>query len=211
LIAASSAYEAYEHLVSQVSDASLMVIGATPLPPLIAEEQRPSISGLAEQMMYFDFMTYLPDDILTKVDRASMAVSLEAREPLLDHRLIEFAWSLPRSMKIRGGKTKWILREILRRYVPDELVDRPKMGFSIPLDRWLRGPLREWAESLLSASRLAAEGVFVVEPVRMMWRQHLDQTRDWQNQLWNVLMFQAWHEEQRISDPSLQPAPAITH
>ena len=159
--------------------------------------QRPTpicLVKLPERMMYLDALGYLPDDILVKVDRASMAVSLESRVPLLDHRVVELAWRLPLEMKIRNGQSKWLLRRVLYRHVPRELIERPKMGFSIPLDSWLRGPLRDWAESLLDSGRLAREGFFRPEPIRKLWAEHLSGARNWQHCIWNVLMFQAWLE-----------------
>jgi asparagine synthase (glutamine-hydrolysing) len=144
-----------------------------------------------EQMQLFDTATYLPDDILQKVDRASMAVSLEVRPPLLDHRVVAFAWRLPRRMRIRGGETKWLLRRVLDRYVPRELVSRPKMGFAIPLASWLRGPLRPWAEDLLDPSRLGG-GLLDVAGVRKLWAEHVGGRRNWAYALWTILMYEAW-------------------
>jgi asparagine synthase (glutamine-hydrolysing) len=155
------------------------------------------LPSATEEMMYRDAVTYLPDDILVKVDRATMAVSLEGRIPLLDHRVAEFAWRLPLNLKVRGKEGKWILRQVLYRYVPRELVERPKFGFGIPLDSWLRGPLRDWAESLLDEGRLRNEGFFNPGPIRRAWKQHLSSKRRWEFHLWDVLMFQAWLEHSR--------------
>jgi asparagine synthase (glutamine-hydrolysing) len=151
--------------------------------------------SVAEAMMLADARGYLADDILAKVDRATMAVSLESRAPFLDHRVFEFAWHLPAALRIRGGRGKWLLRQLLYRYVPRELVERPKAGFAVPIDAWLRGPLREWAEHLLGEARLRREGWFRPEPIRQAWAEHLSGRRNWQHQLWTVLMFQSWQEK----------------
>jgi len=148
--------------------------------------------GPVERMQYLDTATYLPDDILTKVDRASMGVSLEARVPMIDHRVVSFAWTLPLHMKLRDGTGKWLVRRLLQAYVPQALIDRPKAGFAIPLGAWLRGPLRDWAESLLSEQALNAEGILHAPAVRAAWDAHLSGRQNLQDRLWGVLMFQAW-------------------
>ena len=154
------------------------------------------IPDFKHQMMYMDTLSCLPDDILTKVDRASMGVSLEVRVPLLDHRVLEYAWQIPIGINFQEGTNKRLLRKILYKYVPRNLIERPKMGFSIPLDEWLRGPMRDWAENLLSEERLLREGFLNPVPIRQKWKEHLSGKRNWQHSLWSVLMFQGWLENE---------------
>jgi asparagine synthase (glutamine-hydrolysing) len=192
----------YERLTTFWGDTTDLVVGAQALPEFVEEEFVTSIPDQIEREQYLDTITYLPDDILTKIDRASMAVSLEARVPLLDHRVIEFVWGLPTDYRIRNGKTKWLLRRVLSRYVPDGLVNRPKMGFGVPLDSWLRGPIRDWAEALLDETRLRQEGYLDPSPIRKKWEEHISGTRNWQYALWGVLMFQAWLEREQHAQAS---------
>ncbi|HZG51728.1 MAG TPA: asparagine synthase (glutamine-hydrolyzing) [Pyrinomonadaceae bacterium] len=199
LLHATSSSDFYRHLVSQWKEPCAVVLDSreAALAPMAAGYAR-TLTGFAERMMLIDAVSYLSDDILVKVDRASMSVSLENRVPFLDHRVFEFAWRLPMRMKVRDGQGKWLLRQVLKRYLPEKLIERPKMGFSIPLDRWLRAPLRDWAESLLSERRLRDEGFFDPEPIRRMWAEHLSGRRDRQYYVWAVLMFEAWLERGRF-------------
>lgn len=174
-----------------------MVIGSAMPPNLLDDRTRwPKLDDPVARMMTVDALTYLPDDVLVKVDRASMATSLETRAPFLDRDVIEFAWSLPMHMKIRNGKGKWLLRQLLDRHVPRKLMERPKMGFGIPLDQWLRGPLREWGEALLEEDRLKREGYLDPAPIREAWGRHQRGEASFGYRLWSVLMFQAWLEQQ---------------
>jgi len=193
VIAAPDLASIYRRLVSQWQKPESVVANSRALSTLIDRpEDWASIPDFTRQMAYLDTMTYLPDDILAKVDRASMAASLEVRVPLLDHRVVEFAWSLPNSMKVRGGLTKRILRRVLYRYVPRNLIDRAKWGFSVPIHAWLRGPLHDWADTLLSEKQLRDDGLFDPGAIRAVWQQHLSGSRNLQHELWSILMFQAW-------------------
>lgn len=196
ILPSGSPEEMYLRLVSHWKEPHKIVPGShEPHTALTDQTQWADLADLESRMMYLDQVTYLPDDILVKVDRAAMAVSLETRVPFLDHRVLEFAWSLPLSMKIRNGQGKWLLRQVLRRYVPDPIMDRPKMGFGVPIAGWLRGPLKDWAEGLLNEAKLREQGVFDPIPIREKWREHIAGTRNWQYYLWDILMFQAWYEE----------------
>jgi asparagine synthase (glutamine-hydrolysing) len=190
--------ELYLNLVSHWKNPCFLVPGAVEPPTVLSDRKRwADLPDFVQRMMFLDTVTYLPDDILVKVDRASMGVSLECRVPFLDHRIVEFAWHLPLSMKIRGNQGKWLLRQLLYKYVPRALVERPKTGFGVPIDSWLRGPLREWAESLLYGSSITNGGIIDPSLVREKWREHLSGARNWQYYLWDVLMFQAWLDQNR--------------
>lgn len=187
----------YVSLVCEWPDPTGMVLGGY-LPPNLIDDRAswPRLDDPAARAMALDSLTYLPDDILVKVDRAAMAVSLETRAPLLDRDLVEFAWSLPMHMKLRDGQGKWLLRRLVDRHVPPALMNRPKMGFGIPLDQWLRGPLRQWAEALLDEARLTREGYLDPKPIRSAWLRHQSGESSFGHRLWSVLMFQAWLEQQ---------------
>jgi asparagine synthase (glutamine-hydrolysing) len=182
----------YRSIVSQTA----LVSGGQPVPRSIftQPEHWARLGNIFEKVMYLDLMTYLPDDILVKVDRAAMSVGLETRVPLLDHRLVEFASRVPLDYKHRDGRGKAILRRILEKHVPPALTERPKMGFGVPIGQWLRGPLREWASDLLDPRQLSASDLFDAAEVGRIWQQHLGGQRNRQRELWKVLMFQAWNQ-----------------
>jgi asparagine synthase (glutamine-hydrolysing) len=202
--------EAYLGFVSHWLDPARVVIGGRePVVPLTDPARWADLPDQFHRMMYLDTISYLPDDILVKVDRTSMAVSLEARVPLIDdHRLVEFAWRLPLTFKVRDGQGKWVLRRVLDRYVPRTLIERPKMGFGVPIEHWLRGPLRDWAEALLDERRLREEGFLHADVVRARWQAHLSGEQSWHYELWDVLMFQAWLERWRPAAAAPAPHPA---
>lgn len=203
VLGAHSAAELYGGLISHWETPEAVVRNSRePVSALTDPAAWAMLDDFTMAMMYLDAMAYLPDDILTKVDRASMSVGLEARVPMLDHRVVEYAWRMPLQMKIRGNQGKWALRQVLYRYVPQELIDRPKMGFGVPIDAWLRGPLRGWAEELLAERRLREEGFLEPSVVRTKWLEHLGGGRNWQYELWDVLMFQAWLEHERAALPA---------
>jgi asparagine synthase (glutamine-hydrolysing) len=185
----------YRDLLSHWKAPAQLVPGAAELPRLADAADRPSrFHDRIHPLMFDDTIAYLADDILVKVDRTSMSVGLEARVPLIDHRVVEFAWTLPLALKVRDGGTKWILRKVLEKYVPAGLTERPKMGFGLPIDVWLRGPLRPWAGDLLSEARLKREGLLEPGPIRQKWDEHLSGRRNWHYYLWDVLMLQSWRE-----------------
>ncbi|AFY52857.1 asparagine synthase, glutamine-hydrolyzing [Rivularia sp. PCC 7116] len=196
ILAAPDPDTMYTGLVSRWKQPETVVIGSSEPNTVLSDRQSwADLPDFTQRMMFLDMLTYLPEDILVKVDRASMGVSLEGRIPFLDHRAIEFAWRIPMSMKIREGEGKWLLRQVLYKYVPQQLIDRPKMGFGVPIDKWLRGSLRDWAEELLDETRLRQEGFFNPQQIRQKWEEHLSGKRDWEYHLWDVLMFQAWLEK----------------
>ena len=184
----------YRSLVSSWKDPAEVVVGLRDDPDSLLGAPPPWMLdlGFRDYMMYADAATYLPDDILVKVDRASMACGLEARVPVLDHRVVEFCMRLPVEHKLHNGKTKAPLRDLLAKYVPADLIERPKMGFGVPIGSWLRGPLKEWASDLLSHDRIQSDGYLRYEPIARKWAEHLNSERDWSGDIWSVLMFQAW-------------------
>lgn len=190
ILGASDVADFYQRLNSHWEPSSVVLGDGIKLPPALASW--PDLARITEQMMLLDTCCYLPDDILVKVDRAAMSVSLETRVPLLDHRVVELSWKLPAHLKRRAGESKWLLRRVLYRHVPRTLIDRPKMGFAAPLDAWLRGPLRDWGESLIGEYQLAQDGYFDVKQVREKWVEHISGQRNWQYLLWDVLMFNSW-------------------
>ena len=197
VLASRDGDQLYQGLTSYWLHPEAMVTGArgTGARPYDALDVPAGLTDV-ERMMALDLLTYLPDDILTKVDRAAMAVSLETRVPMLDHRVVEFAWTLPLAIKTNAGRPKWPLREVLYRHVPRELIERPKVGFGIPVGQWLRGPLRDWAEALLDPAKIEADGLLAAAPIREAWDRHQTGRSDHQYELWSVLMFQAWRAAQ---------------
>lgn len=190
---ASNSSDCYRILVSQWRHPADLVVGAIEPHSFLSDRSEwPRCLNFFEWMMFIDLITYLPDDILTKLDRTSMGVSLEARVPMLDHRVVEFSTSLPLAMKIRDGRSKWLLRQVLYRYVPAELIERPKMGFGIPLGAWFRGQLRDWVEDLIGEQRLEQEGILRPASIRKLWSEHLSGRADWSYHLWTVLVFEDW-------------------
>ena len=197
VLASKSSDSLYLGLLSHWDNPSSLVIGGREPSSLLTKNDFDFFeTNDIQRMMALDMVTFLPDDILVKVDRAAMSASLEGRMPFLDHRVVEFAWSLPLDLKVRNDVGKWILREVLYKYVPKSMIERPKMGFGVPIGEWLRGPLQGWADELLNESRLLREGYFYPAPIRKKWAEHLSGARNWEYQLWNVLMFQAWLEQQ---------------
>lgn len=210
VLSSTSSNALYRSVMSHWHDpAAVVVNGHEPATVLSADTQSLDQLGSIERMMALDTLSYLPDDILVKVDRAAMAVSLETRAPFLDHRVVEFAWQLPNALKLCDGHSKWVLRQVLYRYVPRALIDRPKMGFAVPVGAWLKGPLREWAEALLDPARLRSEGYFHATAVRNKWNEHLGGTHNWEYHLWDVLMFQVWLEKQSHGQPKVQELVAV--
>jgi asparagine synthase (glutamine-hydrolysing) len=193
VLAADSPERAYLALISHWDAPSSLVLGVDHKEASAFDPTGwPPLGSVTEQMLWLDLTGYLPDDILTKVDRAAMATSLETRVPFLDRSVFDLAWRLPMAMKLHEGTTKWILRQVLHRYVPPELVERPKMGFGLPIGTWLRGTLRPWAEELLGEPRLLAQGLLDPQPIRRAWHRHLSGRQDLGYELWDVLVLQAW-------------------
>ncbi len=205
VLRAASQQQMYLSLVSHWFEPSEVVLDAAEHLTMLSDPARwPGVAGLDSKMMFADTLSYLPNDILVKLDRACMSVGLESRAPLLDHRVVEFAWRLPVEFKRRNGQDKWVLRQVLHRYVPATHFRRPKSGFAVPISEWLRGPLREWAADLLDSNQLLRQRFFKPESVRQKWEEHLSGVHNWAHSLWTVLLFQAWLAEVRGCNESLQ-------
>jgi asparagine synthase (glutamine-hydrolysing) len=210
MLSAKDSFSRYQVIVSDWESCNSAVRGGVEPASLLSQRcAGTEFRDFCVQMMFLDTVTYLPEDILVKLDRAAMAVSLEGRVPLLDHRVVEFAAGLPMSMKLRNGGGKWILRRLLDQYVPPELMDRPKKGFSLPIAEWLRGALREWAEELLDESRMRRDGYFHPKIIRKVWEDHLSGQRDFRHHVWAVLMFQAWLDHRDKREPRSIPVPSM--
>ena len=199
ILNSSSIQEIYNFLISHWSIKENIVIGANNANTILDNENK-IIEKLSypEQMMFFDTLTYLPGDILVKLDRAAMGTSLETRTPFLDHRVIDLAWKLPLNMKIRNTEKKWCLKELLYKRVPKELIERPKMGFSVPIGDWLRGPLRDWAEHLLDEKKMKESGYFNTSEIQQKWHQHISKEYNWQHHLWDIIIFESWRKEEGL-------------
>jgi asparagine synthase (glutamine-hydrolysing) len=212
VLSANAPEEVMRTLVSHAAHPGGVVLGASEPNTILSSSSEWLRRGSpVSRVSYLDTMVYLPDDILAKVDRASMAVSLEARVPLLDHRVVEFTWRLPQHMKVRNGKTKWLLRQVLDRYVPAPLVDRGKKGFGVPVGTWIRGPLRDWAEGLIDASSLKNDGIFNPDPILKAWHEHVTGVSEHTSFMWEILMFQAWLEQSRGAEaPAAGPAARLS-
>ncbi len=205
ILAADNPVAMYHSLISLWQNPMDIAIGAGELPTAFTDRNLlADLPDYTRQIMYLDAVTYLPNGILTKIDRAGKGAGLEIRVPFLDHRVVEFTWRVPLSMLIRNGQGKWLLRQVLYKYLPGELVDRPKMGFGAPISRWFKGPLKDWADSQLDGERLKQEGFLRQEPVLKLWKEHLGGERNWQYQLWNILMFQAWLEKEKTNHVTLR-------
>jgi asparagine synthase (glutamine-hydrolysing) len=210
LLGAETAEEMYRHVVSQQTNPERVVLGAAEPATLLTNGRRLAPgTAFVDYMMYLDLVTYLPDDILVKVDRASMAASLESRAPFLDHHVVEFAWRLPPSLKFRDGKSKWLLRRLLHRHVPEAMVERPKRGFSVPLGPWLSGPLRDWARDLLNRSRIRQDGFFDPAAIAELWADQQRGSHRSPGRIWTILMFQAWLRAQESAPRSHPRVPSF--
>tara|TARA_Y100000589_G_C27184269_1_gene642052 strand:+ start:1418 stop:3370 length:1953 start_codon:yes stop_codon:yes gene_type:complete len=192
LINAKTLQEVYLNLLYAWQNSENIVLNSSSIEDKYSNHPYEIFQDSYHQMMFMDFIGYLPNDILVKVDRAAMSSSLETRLPFLDHRVVEFAWKIPINMKLRDNQSKWILRQLLKKYLPDKLTKGPKKGFAVPIAEWLRGPLKNWADVLLDKNFIDSQGYLQADPIIKKWNEHLSGKRDWSKQLWTVLIFQSW-------------------